>query len=366
MTIEFSNASARLRELIQEFSPLGELSNEAETRFQFIDHFLTDCLGWRKSEIKVEKHESGKRTDYECGEPRQIIVEAKQAAESFELPPRSKRSGHRIKIKSLMDFNSSTKNAIEQVLSYCQGRGVPIAVIANGPQLVFFLASRLDGVSPLDGDSLAFDSYEAILEGFPAIFENLSPEGVSERRLQKTLENSTSTMLPQKLSSSCLNYYSYKYSSDFQESLRNSAALVIEDISRTADYEKEFLRECYCESGPLTQYSLLSKNIISARYAALFSTSDSGSLVEPINPKSGKARLSDKTIADALARRPIVLVGDVGVGKTSFIKNLIQVDAKKDFDRATFLYFDLGSKGALSTSTREALLRSIEQDLRKH
>ncbi|MBU0620657.1 MAG: hypothetical protein KJ795_02310 [Gammaproteobacteria bacterium] len=364
MTIEFSVAQARLGELIQEFSPIGELSNEAQTRFSFIDRLLTDCLGWTRESIKVEVYEQGERSDYECGCPRQLIVEAKKAAKSFAIPPRGKKASIKIKIRSLMDFNAETKAGIEQVHKYCQDRGVQIAALCNGPQLVVFLASRLDGVSPMDGDALVFDSYEAITHGFSTVFECLSQDGVQEKRLVNLLGGKSSGNLPSKLSTACLNYFDYKYSSAFQENIRNASSLVIEDIGRTVDLEKQFLKECYCESGPLTQYSLLGKNILSTRYAALFSKSETGSRVEEINPRKQKSKLSDKVLAEALARRPIVFLGDVGVGKTSFIKNLIQIDAAAEFGDSIFVYFDLGSKGALSQNTRDALLQQIESTLR--
>ena len=153
MTIEFSVALEALKGLVSEFSQFDEPTNEAQTRFAFINRFLTECLGWRYDQIRVEVYENGERTDYECGDPRQLIIEAKRADCSFEFPPRGKKANSRINIRSIMGFNNPTKSAIEQVLSYCQERGVPLAAISNGHQLILFLASRLDGISPLDGDA---------------------------------------------------------------------------------------------------------------------------------------------------------------------------------------------------------------------
>lgn len=366
MTIEYSVAFEALKGLVSEFSPLGELSNEAQTRFSFIDRFLTDCLGWRRDHIRVEVYEDGERTDYECGDPRQLIIEAKRADKSFEFPPRGNKANSRMKIRSLMAFNDSTCSAVEQVLAYCQLRGVPLAAISNGHQLVLFLASRLDGISPLEGDALVFDTYESMIKGFSTIFECLSPEGVEEKRLSCMLSSGEIGTLPPKISSSCLDYFSYRYGSDFQENVKNAASLVIEDIGKTSEYEKEFLSQCYCESGPISQYSLLSKSLLSSRYAALFPSGETGSRVEPINPKNEKSRISDKVISEAIARRPIVFLGDVGVGKTSFIKNLILIDAAQEFNKALCIYFDLGSKGTLSKTVKDGLLEQVEIGLRAH
>lgn len=366
MTVEFSVGVQNLNRLIAEFSPFGDLSSEAQTRFSFIDQFLKECLGWSEAGvIRVEVIERGDRTDYECGQPRQLIVEAKRASDFFKFPPRGAKANSRIRIKSLIDFDKHVGDAISQVASYCQSRGVQIAAVSNGPQLVVFLANRLDGVAPLDGDALLFSSYEELSRSFNLVYEVLSPAGVQERRLASMLSANAVTGLPQKLSASCLNYFQHKYSSNFQESLKNAASLVVEDLGRTPELEDEFLRDCYCESGPLTQFALLGRNLLSARYAALFSQDATGSRIEEINPRrGGVTEFHQQALGEAMARRPIVLIGDVGVGKSTFLKHLLKIRANKEFNSAISIYFDLGSKGVLAKSTRDALLDEVAKALR--
>lgn len=366
MTVEFSIGIENLKKIIAEFSPLGALSNEAQTRYSFIDRLLKDCLGWSDAgAVKVEVYEQGDRTDYECGQPRQLIVEAKKAAHQFKFPPRGARASFRRKLRSLVDFDKSLSDAITQALQYCQTRGVQLSAVSNGPQLVVFLASRQDGISPLDGDALVFTSYEDLVAGFSSIYETLSPAGVEEKRLAAFLSTNAITGLPPKLASSCVDYFQFKYSSDFQENLRNAASLVIEDLARTSDLEEEFLKECYCGSGPLSQYALLSRNLLAARYASIFSSDEAGSRLEDVNSKTGgREEFHQQALAEAMSRRPIVLIGDVGVGKTSFLKNLISVRADAEFKASLCIYFDLGSKGILSKTPREALLHVVAQTLR--
>lgn len=366
MTVEFSVGLENLNKLITEFSPLGELSNEAQTRFSFIDRFLKDCLGWSDSGVvKVEVYERGDRTDYECGEPRKLIVEAKRASTPFKFPPRGVKANARQRLRSICEFDPNLGEAVEQALAYCQKRGVQLAAVANGPQLVTFLAARVDGIAPIDGDALVFTSYEDLAKGFNTIFETLNPAGVDEKRLASILSTTAVTGLPPNLASSCINYLQYKYSSEFQENLRNAASLVIEDLGRTPELEEEFLRDCYCDSGPLSQFALLGKNLLAARYAALFSSAETGSRIEDVNPrKGGQTEFHQQALGEALARRPIVLIGDVGVGKSSFLKNLLRVRASKEFNASVCIYFDLGSRGVLAKSTRDALLDEVSRTLR--
>lgn len=365
MTIEFSVAKQVLDGIIEEFSPVGDTSNEAQTRFSFIDRLLIECLGWPRSDIKVETFEAGSRTDYECGQPRKLIVEAKRSSEPFRLPPRYKNTT-RTKLASLLSFGDELRISLSQVQTYCQDRGVQFAVLSNGPQLIVFLATRHDGIAPLDGDALVFNGYEEIVQRFALLFECLCPYGIDERRLATELGLASPLGLPQKLSSNCLSYFEHKYSSSFQENLRNAASLVVEDIGRTTPaVEAEFLRECYCESGPLTQYSALGKSILAARYAALFPSTEVASRIEPVNPKKASESFTTQIVAEAMARRPVILLGDVGVGKTSFIKHLMKVRAREVFGNAVQIYFDLGARGALAKTPRDALLSEIEQTLRQ-
>lgn len=366
MSIEFSVGLDNLKKLVAEYSPLGDLSNEAQTRFSFIDLFLRDCLGWDVIETKVEVTETGERTDYECGSPRALIIEAKRSSTRFKFPPRGPKSGFRARLDSLCAFSSEAGEAVLQAQRYCQSRGVELAVVSNASQLIVFMATRNDGLSPLSGEALVFDGYEDIVKNFVTVFDAISRSGVTEQRYRLILSGRQSVAMPAKLSAMCIQYHDYSYSSDFQESLRNAASLVIEDLGRSDGVETEFLRECYCESGPISQYSMLGKNIVAARYAALFPSGATGSKLEQVNPRnSRKGEFSEKVMAEALARRPLVLLGDVGVGKTSFLKHLMKVSASDVFKKVISIYFDLGSEGALVKETKDALLDQVEIALRE-
>ncbi|WP_312834187.1 hypothetical protein [Comamonas sp.] len=363
MSLEYSVAQANLQKLIDEFSNMGNSINEAQTRFSFIDSFLQDCLDWPKSITEVEVFESEGRTDYELGKPRVFILEAKATRDAFKIPP--KRNRNRLSIQSLIRYDPAVKEAITQAQKYGAQRGVRLVAVSNGPQLIAFMATRDDGISPLEGDAIVFDGYEDLLKHFNVAYDFLSKSGIDERRLASELTSSVKTSLPSKLSSACLNYFDYKYSSIFQENLRNAASLVIEDLGRTAALEKEFLSRCYCESGPLSQYSLVGKNLLAARYAALFPANEVGSRISEVNPRRREdGKFSEQVLQEALARRPIVLVGDVGVGKTSFLKHLIQVSGEATFSKTICINFDLGSKASLSRTPRDAFLNQVESTLR--
>jgi GTPase SAR1 family protein len=71
----------------------------------------------------------------------------------------------------------------------------------------------------------------------------------------------------------------------------------------------------------------------------------------------------DEVSAEAISHRPIILLGDVGVGKTSFLKHLVYVSAFDEFKNALYIYIDLGSTGALTSDLTQFVLTEIEEQL---
>lgn len=351
-----------LHKLISQITETRPDWNEADTRFQFIDPFIVECLGWQKKDINLEKRLGNTYTDYELGTPRALILEAKREGVFFDLPanPSQRPIG---KLKSLMALDDKIASAIEQVQNYCSKRGTPIAIVCNGHQLIAFLASRQDGTPPLEGNCLIINGHDHFIKAFPLIWQNLSPAGIIERRIVRLLTSGDVTGIPKKLSSYLLNYPAYRYKSEIQASLRTVAELLIEDVVKTPEVEFQFYKECYCESGALARDSLISRQILAARYASLFLSTEKSPKLTSVKPQKDEFSLTPEIMAEALSLRPIVLIGDVGVGKTSFLKHLMYISAFDEFRRAIYVYIDLGSQAALEQNLREFVLAEIERQL---
>jgi GTPase SAR1 family protein len=361
-TISLDKGRSALKQLTAEIERREPNWNEAETRFQFIDPLLTKCLGWPRPMIHVERALERKYTDYELGEPRAAIWEAKREGIYFDLPANPSRNPI-VSLASIMQSSAEANSAVRQAQSYCSDRGVQYAVICNGHQLIAFLATRWDGVSPFDGKCLVFDGYLNMISEFPLLWQNLSPEGVGEKRLSRLLVKGEVEGIPRKLSNYVSNYHYYRYRNDSQTTLRTLAELLIEDVPNTPDLEEQFYNECYCESGALSQYALVSKSILNARYAALFPADEQGPVVQRLKPSRKEIAIDPSTISGALTRRPFVILGDVGVGKTSFLKNLIFKVAREEFGRAIYIYLDLGSQAALEEHLEDFVREEFQKQL---
>jgi hypothetical protein len=355
---DYDECRRNLENLIAWYKPAPR--NEATTRFQIIDRLFFECLGWSKDDVVMEESQNGEYADYSFKAPRRIlIVEAKKEDLYFDIPAGKFKLEY--SIPSLSRDNANLKAAISQAAAYCQKRGAPFGAVSNGYQLVAFIAVRSDGIAPLDGKALVFPSLEKMLENFFDLWQSLSKAGIEEKNIQARLIGNLQAQIPRKLSETIATYPGIKGRNVFQTDLQTVSDLVIEDITRSEPLEKTFLEECYCKTGALSQHSLASKTILETRYAALFdSNTPSPVLVQAVD----KQGISPELLAESVSRRPILLIGSVGVGKTTFIRNLMKVEAPSVFEKAITLYIDLGSQATLSADLKSFVITEVREQLR--
>ncbi|RAO63612.1 hypothetical protein [Micromonospora saelicesensis] len=360
---EFASAKQKIKELAAELanSPL----NEATTRIRIIDRILIECLGWKHGDITNEPYHAGDYADYELGSPAtEMIVEAKKEGRYFSIPA-GLEGRRQIDISTLLE-DANAAEAIKQVLKYCQERGVPIAVATNGHQLIAFYASRQDGVPPLSGRALIYSSLQEMYDDFGSLWANLSREGVAMRNLQRALfGRSIRAMAPGKLSDGITNYPGFRARTSLETDLKTLGDLFLQDLGSSAGpMSKEFVEKCYTPNDALSQYATVTKEILRSRYAALRDSAEVES--EPATTRKGiNQKLTATIMTEALSRRPLVIVGDVGVGKTMFLRNLIEVEARELLGNAYVFYLDFGREPALSNDLKSYVLERLIEQLRE-
>ncbi|MDG7001989.1 MAG: hypothetical protein JRN15_23055, partial [Nitrososphaerota archaeon] len=338
--------------------------NEADTRLHLIDQLLFDCLGWHREDCHAEEQFNGTYTDYTFLTPRKFVLEAKREGIYFDLPAGFNKQS--CKIATLADADSAVDSAIRQAMRYCQERSIPLGAVCNGHQLIAFLGSRPDGIPPMSGICLVFNSLEQMLANFRTLWDNLSRPGVLAYTLHSTLKGDGVQPPPEKLSSRIPGYPVFKNRNPFQTELKILGDLFIEDVVRAPQLEQEFLEKCYSQSGALSQYASISRQILQARYSSLFERELAGPTLEPVSTKDGLSEhFVDDVLAASLKRRAIVLLGDVGVGKSIFIRHLIKVSAQDVFENALPLYIDFGKEPALAENLEGFVLSSCAAQLYK-
>ena len=357
--MEYEDGIKNISELKTWFSEHKQALNEATTRAHLIDRLIFECLSWPRDSVNMEDAHDGEYSDYTLSTRRPaVIIEAKKEGIYFQVPIGQKRRMY--KISTLLHGNPNLKKAMGQVAGYCQSRGVPLAVVCNGHQLVAFVAVRSDGIPPMEGQALVFNSLETMEEDFLTLWQYLSLPGVEENTLLYSLLGDREPNLPPKLSATISNYPGTKSRNKAQTDLQTVGDLILEGVTKNRDLEPLFLKECYSKSGALSHYALVSKQILEARYAALLHSDADVPYTAPAVQKEG---VSPDLFAEGLVRRPILLLGDVGVGKTAFIRNLLLVEGEGLVDDSVFLYIDLGSSAALGQDLGPFIMSEIKTQL---
>lgn len=336
--------------------------NEATTRIRIIDRVLIEGLGWRTSDITSEESGPAGYVDYALGRPsRSVILEAKREGITFEVP--AGLSGRRlVDLKTLCD-DPGTKAAIEQVVGYCQSRGVPIAVISNGHQYVAFYASRQDGVAPLAGQALCFHSLLELAERFNEAWAMLSREGIALRNLQRLLAvGNRGRTPPPKLSASIQDYPGFRQRTELETSLRMLGNAFVRDIENPLSVTDEFYRQCYCSTGALSQYALVSREVLLDRYAA--TSISTGVELSPVRGKKGRLNpLLQGDIFSIMKSSPLIILGDVGVGKTMFLQHFIRIAGADALQKSLVFYVDFGAKRTLTESLEAYVEAQVKRQL---
>ncbi|WP_222845005.1 hypothetical protein, partial [Kocuria sp. CNJ-770] len=330
--------------------------NEAQTRFDLIDSVIKDVLHWPADKIRVEQRLPDGYTDYELVEAGTLaIVEAKREGVGFVLPLDLPNGVCALGPLTADRSNKALTAAMQQVIRYASLRGVAPCVVTNGHQWVAFLGSRNDGVAPLAGKGLIFPSLASIRENFITFYNCLSHSGIRQKRIFAQL-NIGNAAPPAPLSASLPNYPGIKRRNPMQSNLQIMGEIMLEDMPQEERYSDLFLRECYASSGALSSYAEISRELLISRNASLLG--DIGAIEEPAALKTGvNPALSEEALAAAASHRPIVLLGGVGSGKSTFIQHLVRIDARAVFQDAIAIMVDYGRGATFSSPSEYAVDR---------
>jgi predicted type IV restriction endonuclease len=362
---QYEDGKRQLDELIAWWAAQdGPSRNEATTRLHLIDVLLVDVLRWPRAAVKCEESHEGAYADYSLGSPAtRIILEAKREGTTFELPA-GVGSGP-MPLPAVIEGSPAVRDAVRQALGYCQERGVPIAVVSNGHQLIAFMAFRQDGHPPLAARALVFDSLAAMREKFKTLWDNLCMDGAEVLALQATVADEPLRPPPEKLAARIPDYPGYWVRNRISTELQTVGDLILADLPSAPELEEAFLKECYLASSTLSEYALVSREILEARYSAI----ESEEMEVSTDPARDSVGLSEglqvEVTAASLGRRPLILLGDVGVGKSIFIRHFVRIDARDVMDRSIVLDINFGGEPALATDLRAYVMERFIEQLRE-
>lgn len=331
--------------------------SEADTRSKLIDYILIKCLGWSEHDIKREERciETQTYLDYKLSTNIPIlIVEAKKASEPLDLPVTSDQREY--VIGGVLQQCKNTVAAMVQARDYAISKGVTFCCVTNGEQFVFFRSQNQQGIEWVKHRAVVFRSLSDVEEDFDKFCLHLSKTAAENGKLQQSL----------KLSENLEQTNSYKtldtrHLTKTRKVDRNPLFPIIGEIVRrvfqdlaSEDAESEVLEFCYVESPKKSDKGApyIDRHIteleVSKREAGEFQKRITSAL-NPDSPSNTEV---------------ILLLGSVGVGKSTFIQRFRKVLLAKQIDaNGIWLYLNFKKFSDTGSTIDEFICGQVDETL---
>ena len=315
-----------------------EKESEAQTRFDVVDRIVKEVLDWRHGQIQVEeRQEHGVRgyVDYilRSGDIT-IVIEAKKIGASFPSPTRAGK----LRLNSTVLSGGDIAKAIAQAKEYAKSKIAQITVVTNGRCWCFFKTG--DAINdpstyarllfPFDTDLDAEDLYRFFsnenVTNHGLDFFNDEPSTISDNRLLTVVRDSEVRVGRNNVAD---------YIAPALDSALHSEAVI---------NDPEFLRSVFVHTTARSKYdTTLSMHLVDLKPVSVLPAyrvrTDKG---------GGELEKLVKYGRPTSAPPAILLIADVGIGKSMYLKHFQLVSGKKLLEdrRAHWVYVDFESMGS--------------------
>ena len=358
---QIEDAARRMRELVHS-DIVNQIrhANEAKTRLMIIDTVL-DILGWSKGEYEPEMTtELGNYTDYRLtieGQGR-LIVEAKRIG-LFNALPRTLQKPEFQNSFLYRNYGPEMKSLLEQCQSYCSQCGIPYALATTGEIWVVLHGFKL-GTAWGTLKSYVFHSLNDILQRFGDFYGLIFREAVKNNSLEEKLGEAISitphtAILPREH----IKYFPNIEQPAHQQIISAFFNHFMTDITDSS--QEKMLQQCYVENNEINEFSRDLQQIL--QYDASLEE------VEIIQSDLDQSTLEEAIRIQSTFVNPktILLVGNVGVGKSTFVYRFMKYDARpKRYICTTINLINRATKNITSDYEEEQrLAESVLSELAK-
>ena len=328
--------------LIESLDLNEEKLNEATTRSRIIDTVLYDILSIPKNAIIAEEHiNKVGYTDYSLSDQnnnRVLIIEAKKEDLAFSLPTNiniSNKNSALIKMKTLLT-DSNIKDTITQVRQYCLINGVEHGAITNGNVWIFFtvFSQNFENLNAFVIYNLKFFS-ENFTESYNLLnYNSLTKERSLYKKLNKKKIQSKQTYSIKE------NISSFNVPVDFNEFAQYIEKPIRYYFSDLKVDDMDFLENCYVEEHVENTKNTLSSLLVDNATPYLENNGVINYTREKLSKKLSKKVANFIDFSDS--KHIVVIYGDRGCGKSTFIKKLLHSDIPQNIqNKLSVIHLDL-------------------------
>ncbi len=326
-------------------------ANEAQTRFDVIDRFIRNVLGWKHGQVRVEEAAPhGKKRGYvdyilSSGDYR-VVIEAKKIGATFPSPSKTTR----LKLNASILSDGEMGSAIKQAEQYAEDKNADITCVTNGYCWCFYSRrNQTDETKaillfPLDTEGNAAKLYDYLSE--PSIRKGsigqlLKQDNIEENRLLNIVRDA-----------------------DGRLNRNNIAEYIIpalnKALSSSADADREALSKWYVATEGRVKFD--------SQLGVHLSDNKLGVVDNALRIRRGRANSQLERLISAEVREvapPVTLIiGSVGSGKSTYLEHFKVIGGSEILKKAGahWIYIDfevMGKEGTPRTFIYGRLLNYL-------
>ena len=293
-------------------------ANEAATRLRAIDTILFEVLDWQKEDVEPEKYcRAEGYADYVCHVDgrKVLVIEAKRAGKTFVVSSDALEN-RPYSFGFIASESKEAADALLQAIGYAATLGVHYVAITNGKQWLLTL-TYVEGKELHERLVFVFESFDAIAERFRFFWQCFSKSQLAKHTIDSTLLDILLKPAPPKASAKIAGYPV----SATRNIFKNELAYVLDYVWQVMAQDEEsadFVKNCYVSPDNHKDTVALVRELLAKR------TTEDAVLTQHDIVSIDKL---PQQLAHLPSEKPFVILGQVGRGKTSFLKYLRHVAA---------------------------------------
>ncbi|HWP67824.1 MAG TPA: hypothetical protein VN437_00895 [Rectinemataceae bacterium] len=328
-------------------------SNEATTRMRAIDTILFEVLRWERQVVEAEKYSRDiGYSDYVFRQNTSLclVLEAKRDGTTFILP--NQRIPDRpMGFGILAALCPDAASAMRQASGYAAAEGARFVAISNGHQWILSLAYVVNQ-SIEERSVIVFPTFDQIERRFDQFWECFSPSGVYSNSVSSLLLESRKAPAPPKLSRGITTYPAPINRNKLSDDIDSVTRLVWDNLNAD-DTNVEFLRHCYIRPESEIDSLQEARELLYQR-----KETDTG-IIQSANIPDDLPALIDSYRPE----KPIIVLGRIGHGKSTFLKYLRQIEAAKIMESYVQVDIDFVDRPARADEVEAFLLGRVDEQL---
>lgn len=325
--------------------------NEDTTRLRIIDRFLFEALDWEHDNVETESYcRMEGYADYVCSveSTTTLVIEAKRRGTYFLLGDHEYED-RPYSFGFIARESKAASEALQQAIGYAVTLGSRYVAVSNGNQWLFTLA-YVEGKSLDERLVYVFESLEAVLNKFRTFCNCFLKNQLAKHEIDFSLLDSRSKPAPPRIA---LQIPGFPVSAD-RNMYQNELSYVLNyvwNIMEHNDGAEDFVRECYVNPDNHRDAISLARDLLAKR-----TTEDAIIQGNDIQTTDDVPKAIDQMPSE----KPFVILGQIGRGKTSFLKYLRHVAASDLLERFIQIDIDFLDKPSSSKEITEFIYTEIE------